>query len=144
MLPKPIAPQTLLKMKQDPHAYETAKQTIDAHNQLIAALGPGANINPTSFSLSGGFGKITGINGTFKRGYFTIVCDGNVIGASPKITLSFPSGTWGTRPFATVTRNGGNGSLSYSFTESVNALVITLEGTPVAGSTYGFNYAIRD
>lgn len=129
-------------MKPDPQSYETAKQTIDAHNQLVAALGPGTAINASMFSASSAALSVGATSGTVKRGKFTVSV-GNQVVPNSSVTLRFPPNTFGAAPYAQLTRNGGNGQSPYTYTESTQALVLTL-ATPAPGETYTFQYAIRD
>lgn len=146
-LPKPLSVQTTVSLTGNPANYEAHKNTIKAHNDLIAALGPGNTISPANFLLSSGMGtgaKISGTSGTFKRGTVSIVVGTAALGANPTITFNFPVGTFTAIPFAQVVQNGGTGALKFSYTQAILNLVITLIGTPTASTTYTFQFAIRD
>lgn len=145
MLPKPINPQTLPGLKVEKpspsHIYETAKATIDAHNQLIAALGPGASLSIRNFSSSPQV-SVTEVSGTVKRGKFTALM-GTSPAANSTITMNFPSGSFSSAPFSQVTRNGGNGASSYTYNETASALTITL-ASPSTGETYIFQFVNQE
>jgi len=144
-LPKPISVQTLGGLRGQPLNYESHQRTVAAINGVIASLGPGESIAPQNFGLQG-FGAgatVTATSGTFKRGRLTVTI-GAAPAANPVVTLTFPKNEFSVTPFAQVTRNGGTGTLGFSWTESQSALQITLAGTPVAGETYTFQYAMRD
>lgn len=148
MLPKKISPQTLNALQQsDPYNYETHTQVIAAHNNLIDALGPGAAIKPTDFTLSPGLGtgaSISAVSGTFKRGRFTLSVGSAGFIPDPTLTLIFPGGTFNSNPFAIVTRNGGTGTLPFTYVESVHGITISFQGTLVGGTNYIFQFAVRD
>lgn len=141
-MPRQVSIQTLNALKKDPQVYETHKRLIDAHNQLVGFVSPGDAVGGQALSSLGlGTANTLSISGTFNRGKITLV-----VGAAPAtpatITLNFPEGTWTDAPFATVVKNGGTGTSAFSWTETVNALVLTI-AAPVAGTTYTFQYAIR-
>jgi len=145
-LPKPINVQTIAGLTQDPHVYESHKRTIQAVNDIISSLGPGEAIKPQNFSLGSGFGTgaaINTLNGTFKRGSFVISIGAGGFLPSPSVILNFPSGMF-TTPFAIVVRNGGNGTLGFSYTATKSALTLILQGIPTAGTAYGFQFDVRD
>ena len=146
-LPKPISVQSIngLKVNQ-PLAYESHKRTIDAFNQLIGALQPGATIKPENFTLPPSLGtgaKISAVSGSFKRGSVTMVI-GTAPTLNPTLSLNFPSGLFSDSPFAQVVNNGSTGTLKFFYSESVQGLQITLSGTPVAGEIYKFNYMVTE
>ena len=147
-LPKKIAPQTLGGLQlSDPFNYETHRQVITAHNNLIEALGPGVDIKPSDFALSPGLGagaSITAVSGTFKRGRFTFSVGSSGFVANPTLTLAFPGGLFNSNPFAIVTRNGGTGVIPFTYVESVNGITISFVGTLAGGTTYIFQFAVRD
>lgn len=145
-LPNPKTVQQIAALKKDPQLYEAMRQTLDAHNELVTALGPGDALQQGNFVLSAGLGAtaaISGIIGTFKRGRFTLTCQGAGLALNPTLTLNFPLGLWKSNPAALVVRNGGTGTLGHSWTESTSQLVITLAGTPIA-ATYIFQVAVRE
>ncbi len=146
-LPEKLQAQTLARMQNDPVSYEAHKNTIEANNALIVALGPGVVISSADCLLSSGMGagsKILSTPGTFKRGTVTFEIGNAAIGANPSISINFPKGTFNAVPFAQVTQNGGNGALKFSYTESILALKITLTGTPTSSTKYTFQFAMRD
>lgn len=145
-IPRPISVQTLNALKDNPQNHETHKRTISAVNDLIQHLGPGDAIKPQNLSLGGGFGtgaRISSVGGTFKRGSFSIQLGSGGFTANPSVTLSFPSGIFAT-PFVIVVRNGGNGTLGFTYTQSGQALTITLSGTGAVGQAYGFQFDVRE
>lgn len=143
MLPPPINPQTLNALKDNAQVYETAQQTIDAHNQLLAALGPGVALTGAMFSASGGATIAVGsISGTVKRGKFTVMM-GNQLTSAPTVTLTFPRGTFKTDPFAQLIRNGGTGKADFSYVETAGNITVTIS-KPTAGEQYGFQFAIAE
>jgi len=146
-LPKPLSTQSLGGLRGDPMNYETHRQTIAAQNQLIEALGIGAAIQPQNFAFSASLGstsKITDLSGTFKRGKFTVTVSGTGLGANPTIMLNFPKGLFTDTPFAQIVRNGGTGTLGFSYSEATTGITITLAGTATLGHTYTFQFAVRD
>ena len=146
-LPKPIALQTINGLKSDAMNYESHKSTITAYNRLIASLGPGNSIKPQNFSLPSGLGSgaaISALSGSFKRGSFTVTIGSAGLTANPVIALNFPTGTFAETPFALVARNGGTGTLNFTYTTTVHQLAITLVGTPTAGHVYSFNFAVTE
>lgn len=146
-LPKPLTVQSIGGLRHDPMNYESHRQTITAHNELIAALGPGTAIRPANIALSttlGSNSRVTDVGGTFKRGRFTITIAGTGTAPNPTITLGFPKDLFTDTPFAQIVRNGGTGTLGYSYTEATTGITITLNGTPTPGDTYTFQFAVRD
>ncbi len=135
-------------MKKDRYAYETAKRMLDSHNLLIESLGPGNFVNQGSFALSASWGATASLSvqvgSTFKRGKITVTANGAGIAANPTVTLKFPGGLWKSTPFTSVVRNGGTGTIGFSYGETTQALTITMSGTPVAGQTFTWNYAVRE
>lgn len=145
-IPRPIVVQTLAGLKDNPENFESHRRTISAINALIQHLGPGDAIKLQNFAIGSGFGSgasISALSGTFKRGSFTISVGTGGFSANPSITLNFPSGIFAT-PFAIVVRNGGNGALGFSYTQTGQALIITLSGTVTGGTKYGFQFDVRD
>jgi hypothetical protein len=152
-LPKNINPSTLNGLKgklvddKDQYNYETHTKIKDGLNALQDSLRPGAPMNASALTVDPGMGtngQITAISGTFKRGKFTLTTGTTGFTANPTVTLNFPQGTFEEAPFATVVRNGGNGALGFTYSETVNSLTITLNGTPTASTTYNFQFAVRD
>lgn len=146
-LPKPISLHGIAGLGGNPLNYESHRNMAQGHNQLLFALGPGSDVSPKDVTISPGLGAnaiVSAISGTFKRGKATITCGASGLGANPTISLRFPQGAYASTPFATVVRNGGNGALSFTYSESVNGLTITLAGTPVASTTYTFQWAVRE
>lgn len=141
MLPSPINPQTLAGLKKDASSYETAKATIDAHNQLIQSLGPGATINSSHFIPSTDV-TVTAASGSVKRGKL-MASIGSTAPANSTIHLPFPKGSFSATPFAQIIRNGGTGTSGYTYDETASGVTITL-ASPSAGETYGFGFAVQD
>lgn len=152
MIPRKVAIAQIEGLKQkDPQLYETARSLHRAHNDLVGALGPGGEVKQGDFVLSAGLGATAFVTiaagSTFKRGEFTLTCQGGGLAANPTVTLKAPEGLWTAQPWAVVQRNGGTGTLSHTASESSVApfsLTITLVGTPTAGHIYIFRYSIRD
>lgn len=143
-IPLPISVQTINGLKDNAHNFESHKRTISAVNDIIAALGPGTAIQPQNFSFSG-FGtaaSISSISGTFKRGSFTMAFGAGGFTANPSIVVHFPIGSLSTSSVMVV-RNGGNGTLGFSYSENGDNLTITLNGTGAIGQTYGFQFDVR-
>lgn len=146
-LPPKLSLQTIARMSGDRPSYEAHKGTIEAHNDLINALGPGDTISPSSFSLSPSMGtgaKILSTSGTVKRGSVTFQVGTASISANPTLTLFFPKGVFTSAPFAQVVQNGGSGALAFTYAESMNSMVVSLAGTPTASTTYTLQFAMRD
>lgn len=146
-LPSPKTVQQVAALKKDPQLYEAVRQTLVAHNELVAALGPGDALQQGNFVLSAGLGAtaaISGIIGTFKRGRFTLTTQGAGLAANPTVTLNFPLGLWKSNPTALVVRNGGTGTLAHTWAESSTQLVVTLAGMPTTGHTYIFTFEVRE
>lgn len=144
-LPNPKTVQQVAALKDNPQLYEAARQILDAHNQLVAALGPGDALQQGNFVLSAGLGStaaVSGIIGTFKRGRFTLTCQGAGLALNPALTLNFPPNLWRSSPAALVVRNGGTGTLAYTWQESASTLMIMLAGTPTAGHVYIFSFGV--
>ena len=141
MILKPIAPQTLAGMKKDSASYETAKALIQANANVVDYLSPGDSVSAANFSLPTG-ASVFGVTGTFKRGTASVQFSTGVL-PNPTVTLKFPSGLFNDKPFAQVVRNGGSGGLSFTYTESIQSLAITVQGTPVLNSTYVFQWAVQ-
>jgi len=145
-LPNPISITAIAGLKENPLNYESHRKMVQEHNQLISALGPGTAVRPLDFSITG-FGTgatISSVDGTFKRGKLTVTCGTAGISANPKIVLTFPSGLYNSAPFAQVVRNGGTGTIGFTYTESVNNLTINMVGTPGASQTFTLQWAVRE
>jgi hypothetical protein len=103
----------------------------------------GAALVAGDFVLSAGFGttaSIGTITGTDTASRFTVTSAGTGQGANPTITLTFKNGAWTTAPFAIVARAGGSQlTVVATWTVTTTTLVITFNGTPVAGETYTFS-----
>jgi hypothetical protein len=142
-LPKSIRPQTLNAL-QGPH-YETQRQVIDAHNQLLTALGPGTSISPANFALTGlgGGPAIAPANGSFKRGNFTLTV-GTGPSANPSFTLNIPRGEFSGTPHIVLSQSGGTGTTAFGYSATASAVTVTFNGTPSAGDTYTFNFQMVD
>jgi hypothetical protein len=86
--------------------------------------------------------SISAVNGSFKRGSFVINMGSGGFQANPSVILHFPSGTLDTSSVMVV-RNGGNGTLGFSYTQSGDNLTITLNGTGTIAQVYGFQFDVR-
>lgn len=145
MLPNAIRPLSLNAL-DGPH-YETSRQIIDAHNQLLKSLAPGPVISPSSFGLSNGLGQNANIgatSGALTRGKFTLTIGSSGVTVNPTFTINIPKGTFSGAPIAQVTQSGGTGTLPISYVESTGAVTVTLIGTPTASDTYIFNFGMGD
>lgn len=143
-LPPTIRPQTLNALS-GPH-YETQRQVIDAHNQLITALGPGTSISPASFAITpkmGAGAQVGATNGSFKRGNFTLTV-GASPSANPSLTLNIPKGEFSGTPHIVLSQSGGTGTTPFGYSASASAVTITFNGTPSAADTYTFNFQMTD
>lgn len=147
-LPPKLSVQTLVGIKDQPFHYETSKKIIDGQNLLIESLGTGIAVGVADFTLSSGWGDartVTPLGGsTVKRGQFTVVSSGANRTSNPTIKLGFPTGAFTSDPFVVVTRNGGTGTLTFSWLANTQGVTITISGTPGQGDSYGFQYAARD
>lgn len=143
-IPKAFRPQTLNALS-GPH-YETSRQIIDAHNQLLTALGPGTSISPANFALTPGIGvgaNVGATSGSFKRGQFTLTV-GTAPTANPSFSLNIPKGEFDTVPFVVLTQSGGTGTLPFSYSATASGVTVTITGTPSAGATFVFNFQMSD
>lgn len=144
-IPKAIRPQTLNALS-GPH-YETSRQTIDAHNQLLTALGPGTSISPANFALDPSLGagaSVTATNGSFKRGNFTLTI-GTSPTANPSLMLNIPPKEFGGEvPHIVLSQSGGTGTLPFSYSATAAGVKISINGTPSAGATFTFNFQMTD
>lgn len=145
-LPKPLVNQALgaLYANGDTKNYESHRQLTDYVNQVVKSLDPGAPITPANFAMSGmgAVPTITGTSGTFTRGRFTLTV-GTGPSANGNVTMVFPKGLFVTTPFAIIARNGGSGTIGFTYSESTAALILTLVGTPGAGQTFIWQFAVR-
>lgn len=125
--------------------YETARQTIQGHNDLVAALGPGTSISPANFALNGfGSGANVGAtNGSFKRGNFTLTV-GTAPSANPSVTLNIPKGEFSGTPHIVLSQSGGTGTTPFGYSATAAAVTLKFNGTPSAGDTYTFNFQMTD
>lgn len=140
---KALANQPIAGLKRDPLNYEAHVSTVSKVNQIINNLNAGEPISPANFSVTnaGSNPSITGTSGTFKRGKFTLTI-GTAPSANPSVTLNFPSSLFDEVPFAQISRNGGTGTLGFTYAETKNSLTITLSGTPTAGQTFTFQFLV--
>jgi hypothetical protein len=104
-------------------------------------------LTPADFSLSSGWGSSASVSAypgsADQRGQITVFANGAGMAANPTVTLTFHDGTWVVAPFAVVGRNDPNtpsGSPTWSTTPTT--LVITFQGTPVAGTFYTFSWIV--
>lgn len=107
---------------------------------LVRIKASGTALVAGDFALSGGWGTtatIGTITGTDQAWQATVTSSGTGQAASPTITLTFHDGTWTLAPIVVSKMVGGTGTVTL-LTEAVGAtsLIITFQGTPVAGSTY--------
>lgn len=144
-IPKANRPQTLQGLSGA--NYETSRQIIQAHNDLLTALGPGTNISPASFALTPGLGKganVGATNGSFKRGNFTLTV-GTAPAANPSLTLNIPKGEFdGAQPHIVLSQSGGTGTTPFGYSATGAAVTIKFNGTPSAADTYTFNFQMVD
>lgn len=140
-LPSPPAPQTLAALTSNTPVYETVKKILQHQELLIQFLGPGELIGGSAFSGSHGV-SVEGISGTFKRGRVTFKIGSGA--QNPTMFMAFPRGLFTSDPFAQVTRNGGTGTLGYTYVESTGGITISLQGAPVTGTTYTFNWSVQE
>lgn len=144
-LPPAFSTQTLNAL--DGAHYETAKRQIEAHNQLISALGPGTSISPANFSLNG-FGagaNVSATVGSFKRGSFTLKVGASGVGANPSLTLTIPAKEFGgMQPHIVLSQSGGTGTTRFSYAAIASSVTVTFSGTPSANDTYTFNFQMSD
>ena len=144
-IPKAIRPQTLQALS-GAH-YETQRQVIDAHNQLLTALGPGTSITPANFALMPSLGSgatVTSTSGSFKRGSFTLTV-GTAPTANPSLTMNIPKAEFaGNMPHIVLSQSGGTGTTNFGYSATVAAVTVQFNGTPSAGDTYTFNFQMTD
>lgn len=144
-IPKAFRPQTLNALS-GPH-YETSREIIEKHNELLVALGPGSAISPASFAIMpqmGAGATIAATSGSIKRGQFTLTV-GTAPSANPSFTLNIPKGEFGGAvPFVVLSKSGGTGTLPFSYSTSAAAVTVTINGTPSAGATFTFSFQMSD
>jgi hypothetical protein len=113
-------------------------------NRLWANYGTGLTSSDFSLWGWGSSPTVTVYPGsTDQRGQITVTVSGSGMEANPTLTLTFHDGTWLNAPFAVVGRNDPFppvGTPIWSTTS--RTLVITLQGTPVAGSYYTFAWVV--
>jgi hypothetical protein len=113
-------------------------------NRLWANYGD--ELAPSDFSLLG-WGSSATVSiyprSTDQRGQIAVTANGSGVGANPTITLTFHNGPWFTAPFAVVGRNDPNApGRAPTWRTTPTTLVITFQGTPVAGSVYRFAWMV--
>lgn len=89
--------------------------------------------------------SVSAVAATDTGGRVTITCNGASIVANPTVTLTFKDGTWTTIPAIVITRGDGTAPTTGFWaltTASATAPVFTFFGTPVAGSTYTFDFVV--
>lgn len=99
------------------------------------------------YALSAGWGSTASItvtsNSNDTHGTILVTSSGTGQGANPTITFTFKDGTWTLAPFAVVVPSGGTGTQTHpTWAITATVLTITWPGTPVAGSTYQFDYHV--
>lgn len=100
-------------------------------------------------TLSAGWGTTasvviaTGSNDS--RGEMTITANGTGIAANPTVTLTYHDGTWTTTTWPMVMRNGGTdaGITGHTVAGGATTFVVTMVGTPTAGSTTILRWAVQ-
>ena len=97
------------------------------------------------FALSAGWGataSVGTITGDAHHARFTVTSAGAGQAANPTVTLTFKDGTWTNSPFAQVqivaASTAADLLVAVTWTTTATTLVITFNGTPVAGRTYTF------
>lgn len=99
------------------------------------------------FALSAGWGttaSISAVAGTDQAGRFTVTSSGTGQAANPTITLTFPDGAMVGPPYGAVARSAGDQlTVPTTWISTTTTLVITFNGTPVAGQTYTFDFHIK-
>jgi hypothetical protein len=142
---KPLTVAQIEGLKKDPLLYESAKNIVDAHNQVVSALQRGDDLQQGNFTFVGmGAGaKVSAVAGGMRRGTFTLTI-GTAPSANPSVTLTFPVGFWKKAAMVLVVRNGGTGVKSHTWTVSDTKLMVTLAGTPTAGETYIFSFSAEE
>ncbi|MGO8792683.1 MAG: hypothetical protein ACLQVL_35575 [Terriglobia bacterium] len=103
----------------------------------------GTALTASKVALTGGWGSGTvgSAAGDSHGGAFTITEAGSP-GASPVITLTFPTAYWVAPAYCTINQTGGNFTLSNPVTSNLTAtsVVFTFSGTPAATDSYTFAY----
>lgn len=100
------------------------------------------------YTASAGWGttrSVSAVSAMDTGGRVTITCNGASIAANPTVTLTFKDGTWTTIPAIVITRGDGTAPTTGFWaltTASATAPVFTFFGTPVAGSTYTFDFEV--
>lgn len=101
------------------------------------------------FALSAGWGATASIDqlqstSSDLSGRLRVSASGAGIAAQPTITLTFKSGAFLSAPFVVTARTSGGSQMSvqFSVTSTTTTMVLTFEGTPVAGQTYGVHWAV--
>lgn len=101
------------------------------------------------FVLSAGWGASASIDqlsatATDLSGRLRVTAAGAGLAASPTITLTFKDGAFNSAPFAVVTRTSGGSQMTvpFSVTTTTTTMVLTLEGTPTGGQTFGVHWAV--
>jgi hypothetical protein len=113
-------------------------------NRLQANYGTG--LASSDFSLSG-WGSSASVSvypgSNDQRGEIAVTAAGSGMAANPTVTLTFHDGTWFAAPFAVVGRNDANAPAGTpTWRTTATTLVITFQGTPVAGSYYTFTWMV--
>jgi hypothetical protein len=106
----------------------------------------GNDLASSDLSLSGwGSSATVSIDpgSTDQRGQIAVTAKGLGISANPTLTLTFRDGPWFAAPFAVVGRNDPNApARAPTWRTTPKMLVITFQGTPVAGTVYKFSWMV--
>lgn len=95
-------------------------------------------------ALSAGWGASAGVSvvvGKDQAFTLVILAQGAGQAANPTVTLTYHNGSWTAAPVAVVLRNDLNSPIAnppQTWTTSATQLIITFNGTPVAGTSYTF------
>ena len=121
----------------------TLNLASDAYvRRLIAANGTALAAADLALSAGWGTGATVAVaaGSTDTRGQITVTV-GTAPGANPTITLTFKNGAFAAAPFALAKQEGGTQAIT-ALTESttLTTLVITFQGTPIAGNTVVINW----
>lgn len=101
------------------------------------------------FALSAGWGATAILDqlqssSSDLSGRLRVTASGAGLAASPTITLTFKDGAFTTAPFVVVSRTSGGSQMTvpFSVSSTTTTMVLTLEGTPSGGQTFGVHWAV--
>jgi hypothetical protein len=126
----------------------TGRHSFGAKIEAPRVEGTGTAHVAGDYALSAGWGNTASVSAVAARdtgGRVTVTCNGSGIGANPTVTLTFKDGTWTTIPAIVVSRGDATAPTTGFWaltTPSATAPVFTFVGTPVAGSTYTFDFVV--